>query len=62
MAVYQRSEDLINIGAYVAGSDAETDLAIKRHPEIRKILQQGMNESTDIEAVKEHIDQLVGMR
>lgn len=62
MAVYQRSEDLINIGAYVAGSDAETDLAIKRHPEIRKILQQGMNESTDIEAVREHIDQLVGMR
>lgn len=62
MAIYQRSEDLINIGAYVAGSDAETDLAIKRHPEIRKILQQGMNESTDIEAVKEHIDQLVGMR
>lgn len=62
MAVYQRSEDLINIGAYVAGSDAETDLAIKRHPEIRKILQQGMNESTDIESVKEHIDQLVGMR
>ncbi|ARN75412.1 flagellar protein export ATPase FliI [Oceanicoccus sagamiensis] len=42
---YQQSRDLISVGAYVAGSDPETDLAIERLPSIRNFLQQGLRES-----------------
>lgn len=39
---YQQSRDLISVGAYVAGSDSETDAAIERLPAIRQFLQQGL--------------------
>lgn len=42
---YQQSRDLISVGAYVAGSDPETDMAIERLPAIRQFLQQGLTES-----------------
>ena len=47
---YQQSRDLINVGAYVAGSDLETDAAIERLPFIRKFLQQGLKESFNLAA------------
>ena len=47
---YQQSRDLISVGAYVAGSDAETDLAISKYPFIKNFLQQGLTESFDLEA------------
>jgi flagellum-specific ATP synthase len=46
MATYREAEDLINIGAYVAGSNARVDLALARHDEIRAFLRQGINEKT----------------
>ena len=47
---YQQSRDLISVGAYVAGSDPETDLAIEKLPAIKTFLQQGLNESFDVES------------
>ncbi|MFA7554507.1 MAG: flagellar protein export ATPase FliI [Spongiibacteraceae bacterium] len=47
---YQQSRDLISVGAYVAGSDPETDVAIERLPSIRKFLQQGLRESVKVAA------------
>jgi flagellum-specific ATP synthase len=47
---YQQSRDLISVGAYVAGSDAETDAAIERLPAIRKFLQQGLQQSVKVAA------------
>ncbi len=44
MAVYAKSEDLINIGAYVKGADAATDIAIRRRPPLEEFLIQGMDE------------------
>lgn len=44
---YQQSRDLISVGAYVAGSDPETDLAIKQIKPIRQFLAQGMLEKVD---------------
>ena len=44
LAEYRKNEDLINIGAYVAGSNPEVDLAIKRHPYFQQFLVQGMND------------------
>jgi len=49
MAVYQDSEDLINIGAYAAGSNKKIDYAISRIDAINKFLCQGFNESASLE-------------
>jgi flagellum-specific ATP synthase len=47
MATYKDSEDLINIGAYVKGSNKKVDQAIKYNDSIESYLKQGMNDSTD---------------
>ena len=49
MATYKDSEDLINIGAYVKGSNVKIDKAIKYNDSIELYLKQDINESTDIE-------------
>lgn len=41
MATYEKARDLINIGAYVSGSDPEIDAAIATMPGIEGFLQQG---------------------
>lgn len=47
---YQRSRDLINIGAYVAGSDPLLDEAIRCHATFKHFLMQPMHESCDMDA------------
>src|SRR5450755_2898787 len=42
MATYREAEDLINIGAYVAGSNPRVDLAIARNETIRSFSRQGI--------------------
>lgn len=44
LSTYKEAEDLINIGAYVKGSNPKIDYAIKKINEINQFLQQGMNE------------------
>ena len=44
LATYRRSEDLINIGAYVVGSNPNVDYAIKKIPEINSFLRQAVAE------------------
>jgi len=41
---YQQNRDLISIGAYTQGADAETDAAIERFPHLRAFIQQGLNQ------------------
>jgi len=41
MATYEKARDLINIGAYVTGSDADTDSSIAALSGINALLQQG---------------------
>ncbi|MGZ0019701.1 flagellar protein export ATPase FliI [Nitrosomonas sp. wSCUT-2] len=41
---YQRSHDLISVGAYVAGSDPELDRAIRLYPAFERFLQQTMTQ------------------
>ncbi|MHC4711936.1 MAG: FliI/YscN family ATPase [Planctomycetota bacterium] len=51
MAIYSRSEELINIGAYARGSNAEIDLSIEMQDGIRGYLRQDIEEpSTFAEA------------
>ena len=41
---YHRSRDLINVGAYVRGSDPALDEAIELYPRMEAFLQQNMRE------------------
>ena len=42
---YRQNEDLINVGAYVRGSDPDTDFVIDNLPSLNAYLRQGINES-----------------
>lgn len=46
MAVHADAQDLINIGAYRAGSNPEIDQSIKQHPKINEFLLQRVEEFT----------------
>ena len=52
LATYENSEDLINIGAYVKGSNPNIDKAIECYDSILGFLKQGIDESTSFEEVK----------
>jgi flagellum-specific ATP synthase len=41
---YQRSRDLITVGAYAAGSDSVLDKAIETYPRLEAFLQQDIHE------------------
>lgn len=47
LATYKDSEDLINLGAYVRGSNKKVDLAINYNDHIIKFLRQNVKEHTD---------------
>jgi flagellum-specific ATP synthase len=44
LATYKEAEDLINIGAYVSGSNKKIDIAVQYNPYIEKFLKQGIKE------------------
>ena len=46
LAVYRKAEDLINIGAYVAGSNPKIDYAIEMIEKINRYLKQEIDETT----------------
>lgn len=46
---YQKSKDLIQVGAYVNGSDPLVDEAIRLQPAMARFLQQTMFESASME-------------
>ncbi len=48
LAAYQQSEDLINIGAYQAGTNPQVDAAIQLRPQILQFLQQRTDEKSDL--------------
>jgi flagellum-specific ATP synthase len=50
MAAYERMEELIRIGAYKAGSDAELDRAIRLRAPLEAVLAQEREEAVSLEA------------
>ena len=62
MAVYRENEDLINIGAYAAGSSKKIDYAIARIDAINDFLTQGFDESASLEATMADLGELVSDR
>jgi len=59
LAAYRESEDLINIGAYVKGSNKLTDEAIARYDDLNDYLTQDMNEKADFESDIEKLGSIV---
>jgi flagellum-specific ATP synthase len=50
MATYRRNQDLINVGAYPAGSNPAIDQAIALHEPLRNFLRQAVSEGFSLEA------------
>jgi FliI/YscN family ATPase len=58
LAVHRDAEDLLNVGAYVKGSNPEIDAAVQAHGAILKFLRQGVLEKTTLEAVRKSLLEL----
>lgn len=48
LATYREAEDLINIGAYVSGSNQEIDQAVRLISDVKQFLQQDVYEHTSL--------------
>ncbi|NMA95159.1 MAG: flagellar protein export ATPase FliI [Clostridiales bacterium] len=59
MAVYNESEDLINIGAYRQGAAAEIDEAIDKRAEIIKFLRQDIDENSTFDETISWVNSIV---
>ena len=59
MAVYKESEDLINIGAYVKGSNEEIDMAVAKNKAINMFLQQKVDENISPEDTFEAMKMII---
>jgi FliI/YscN family ATPase len=57
LATYRDAEDLINIGAYVPGSNAEIDRAVRLMPQLNHFLRQGMREPAPFETIAAQLAQ-----
>ena len=49
LATYKKAEDLINIGAYVAGSNPKIDYAIQMIEKVSEYLKQGIQENEGLD-------------
>jgi flagellum-specific ATP synthase len=59
LATYRKAEDLINIGAYVAGSNTKIDKAIAAIDRINAYLRQDMRENINFEASLQQLDAIM---
>ena len=58
IARYQEVEDVVSIGAYEAGTNAQYDLAIRMMPLIRPFLAQRIDEPADFEKTRARLTEL----
>jgi flagellum-specific ATP synthase len=55
LAKVNKARDLIQLGAYVPGHDAELDTAVRVHPQINQLLQQDMHERAPLGASRQQL-------
>jgi flagellum-specific ATP synthase len=60
LAAYRDSEDLIQLGAYVAGSNPALDTSIRLRPELLGFLRQEHTATTPLEETLRSLDELAG--
>jgi flagellum-specific ATP synthase len=58
LACYRHSEDLIQLGAYVSGSNAKLDSSIRAHERILSFLRQGPRERSEFPATLNALSEL----
>jgi flagellum-specific ATP synthase len=58
MAAYHRAEDLVNINAYVKGSNQEIDYALEKIGLVRKFLRQEITESVSLPQAREELEKV----
>jgi len=58
LATYRKAEDLINIGAYVAGSNPKIDYAIAMIEKINNYLKQGFDEAVSYRDSLKQLEEL----
>ncbi len=58
MATYKRSEDLINIGAYVPGSNPKLDQAVGLKDEIDRLLKQDIDDNAPLDSTIEWMQKI----
>lgn len=61
LATYRKAEDLINIGAYVAGSNPRIDQAIERIEHINKYLKQDIQDNVHYEDSLEQLENIMNV-
>jgi FliI/YscN family ATPase len=61
LAVYRQSEDLINLGAYVSGSNPRLDVAIKARAELMKFLRQGSHDVSSLKDTARQMEQVAAL-
>jgi FliI/YscN family ATPase len=61
LALYRQSEDLINLGAYVAGSNPRLDAVIRSRNEILRFLRQGPADSSVVQETVRQMGALAQM-
>ena len=59
MGVYADAEDLINVGAYVKGSNEDIDLAIEKHKAIIEFLTQSTEDKFSLEEVSQTMQSIL---
>jgi flagellum-specific ATP synthase len=60
LAAYRRSEDLIHLGAYVAGSNRQLDAVIQARPKLLEFLRQAPEEKSTFEETLSRMRELAG--
>ncbi len=60
LSVYKRFEDLINLGAYVRGTNPQADRAVDMIDSMRAYIAQGMDEKCDFASSIEGLERLFG--
>jgi flagellum-specific ATP synthase len=58
LATYKKAEDLINIGAYVKGSNHDIDYAVSMIDQVSDFLKQNIHEKVDIAKTRKQMHNL----
>ena len=58
LATYKKAEDLINIGAYVKGSNPDIDYAVGMIDRVNDFLRQNIHEKIDLTKTRKQMDNL----
>ncbi|MFQ3548313.1 MAG: flagellar protein export ATPase FliI [Armatimonadota bacterium] len=59
LATYKSNEDLINIGAYVHGTNPKVDYAIKNYDAVESFLKQGVDEVSNLDLARQQLMELI---